>query len=146
MVTFILYIFYYNKKIYTSVILILQKWKDGVQGRSLKKNEIQCLEMKIRVSLMAQQVKNQPAMQETQETRVWFLGQEDPLGQKNGNALQCTLLKNSMDRGACVVLRSLCGPQSAWSQGVGHDWVTDARSYRSEYIIFGNIYRGSTLC
>ena len=28
---------------------------------------------------MAQQVKNSPAVQETQETRVRFLGQEDPL-------------------------------------------------------------------
>ena len=28
---------------------------------------------------MAQQVKNLPAMQETQETQVWPLGQEDPL-------------------------------------------------------------------
>ena len=28
---------------------------------------------------MAQQVKNQPAMQKTQEARVWSLGQEDPL-------------------------------------------------------------------
>jgi len=27
---------------------------------------------------MAQQVKNLPAMQETQETQVWSLGQEDP--------------------------------------------------------------------
>ena len=30
-------------------------------------------------SLMAQRVKNPPAVQETQETWVWFLGQEDPL-------------------------------------------------------------------
>ena len=30
-------------------------------------------------SLMAQQVKNLPAMQETQKKRVWPLGQEDPL-------------------------------------------------------------------
>ena len=32
-----------------------------------------------RASRMAQQVKNPPAMQETQETRVWSLVQEDPL-------------------------------------------------------------------
>ena len=30
-------------------------------------------------SLMAQQVKNMPAMEETQEMLVWSLGQEDPL-------------------------------------------------------------------
>jgi len=32
-----------------------------------------------RASRMAPQVKNPPAMQETQETRVGSLGQEDPL-------------------------------------------------------------------
>ena len=32
-----------------------------------------------RASLMAQQVKNLPAMQETQETQVWSLSREDPL-------------------------------------------------------------------
>ena len=36
---------------------------------------------------MAQSVKNQPAMQETQETQVQSLGQEDPLEQENGNPL-----------------------------------------------------------
>ena len=30
-------------------------------------------------SQMAQEVKNLPAMQETQEMQVWSLGQEDPL-------------------------------------------------------------------
>ena len=28
---------------------------------------------------MAQQIKYPPAIQETQETRIWSLGQEDPL-------------------------------------------------------------------
>ena len=32
-----------------------------------------------RASLMAQQVKNPPAVQETQETQIWSLRQEDPL-------------------------------------------------------------------
>ena len=32
--------------------------------------------------LMAQRVKNLPAMQETEETQVQFLGQEDPLEKK----------------------------------------------------------------
>ena len=31
---------------------------------------------------MAQRVKNLPAMQETEETQVQFLGQEDPLDKK----------------------------------------------------------------
>ena len=34
---------------------------------------------------MAQQVKNSPAMQETQETRVQFLGWEDPLEEEMAN-------------------------------------------------------------
>ena len=41
-------------------------------------------------------VKNLPAMQETQ---VRSLGRKDP-GEANGNQLQCSCLKNSMDRGA----------------------------------------------
>ena len=47
-------------------------------------------------SLMAQTVKNLPAMQEIQ---VRFLGQEDPL-EGNGNPLQYPCLENFMDRGA----------------------------------------------
>ena len=35
-----------------------------------------------------------------QETRVWFLGQEDPLEEGNGNPLQYSCLENPMDRGA----------------------------------------------
>ena len=45
-------------------------------------------------------VKNLPAMQETQETQVRFLGWEDPLGIGNGTLLQYSCLKNSKDRGA----------------------------------------------
>ena len=37
---------------------------------------------------MAQWVKNPPVIQETQETQVWSLGQEDPLGEGNSNPLQ----------------------------------------------------------
>ena len=36
-------------------------------------------------SLMAQQVKNLPAVQETWETWVQSVGQEDPLEEENGN-------------------------------------------------------------
>ena len=49
---------------------------------------------------LAQWVKNTPAIQETQETRVWSLCQEDSLGGGNGNPLQYSCLENSMDRGA----------------------------------------------
>ena len=51
-------------------------------------------------SPMAQQGKNLPAMQESQERQVQFLGWEDPLEEENGNPLQYSCLKNSMDRGA----------------------------------------------
>jgi len=49
---------------------------------------------------MAQRVKNPPAIQETQETWVQSLGQEDPLEEGNGTVLQYSYLKNLMDRGA----------------------------------------------
>ena len=49
---------------------------------------------------MAQAIKNPPAMQETQETWVQYLGQEDPLEEENGNPLQYSCLKNAMDKGA----------------------------------------------
>ena len=47
--------------------------------------------------LMAQQVKNPPAMQETQ---VPSLGQEGPSAGGNGNSLRYSCLKNPMDKGA----------------------------------------------
>ena len=50
-----------------------------------------------RASLVAQMVKNPPAMQ---ETWVRSLGQEEPLEKGNGCPLQNSCLKNSMDRGA----------------------------------------------
>ena len=48
-------------------------------------------------SLVAQTVKHLPTMWET-----WFqsLGQEDPLGEGNGNPLQYSCLENAMDGGA----------------------------------------------
>ena len=48
-------------------------------------------------SLVAQTVKRLPAMR---ETWVQSLGQEDPLGEGNGNPLQYSCLENSMDGGA----------------------------------------------
>ena len=49
---------------------------------------------------MAQQVKSLPAMQQTQETQVQSLGQEDPPGEGNGNPFQHSCLENPLDRGA----------------------------------------------
>ena len=51
-------------------------------------------------SLMAQSVKNPPAMQETQ---FRFLGQEDPLEKEKANPLQYSCLESPMDRGAWQV-------------------------------------------
>ena len=50
-----------------------------------------------RASLVAQMVKNLPAVQ---ETWIWSLGQEDPLEKLDGNQLQYSWLEISMDRGA----------------------------------------------
>ena len=52
-------------------------------------------------SLVAQMVKNLPAMQ---EAWVHSLGQEDPL--ENGMALQYPCLENPMGRGACWAIYS----------------------------------------
>ena len=49
---------------------------------------------------MVQQVKNHPAMQETQETQIQSLGQEDPLEEENGSPLQYSCPENPMDRGS----------------------------------------------
>ena len=42
---------------------------------------------------MAQQVKNPPAMQETQEMQVWSLGQEDSLEEEMANCSSIPALK-----------------------------------------------------
>ena len=47
--------------------------------------------------MVAQRVKNLPAMQ---ETWVQYLGCEDSLGEGNGNPLQYSCLENPMDGGA----------------------------------------------
>ena len=45
-------------------------------------------------------VKNQPEMQELQETQIRSLGQRDSPGGGHGNSLQYSFLENPMDRGA----------------------------------------------
>ena len=49
---------------------------------------------------MAQQVKNPPTTQKTQETWARSLGQEDPLEEENDNPFQYSYLKHPVDRGA----------------------------------------------
>ena len=51
----------------------------------------------IGASLVAQTVKNLPAVQQTQ---VQSLGQEDPLEKGMPRKLQCSCLENSLNRGA----------------------------------------------
>ena len=48
-------------------------------------------------------VKNPPAVQETQETQVQSLGQEDSTRGGDGNPLQYSCQENPMDRGAWQV-------------------------------------------
>ena len=66
---------------------------------------------------MAQQVKNPPAMQETQEMQVQFLGWEDPLEEEmtaHSNILAWKIQwTEEPDR-----------LESQGSQRVGHNWVT----------------------
>ena len=60
-------------------------------------------------------VENLPAMQNTQETQVWFLGQEDPL--EEGVATHSSILARKIPRKE--------EPGRLWSTGsqrVGHDW------------------------
>ena len=62
----------------------------------VKKSSFVSLLFPLRASLVAQMVKNPPAMP---ETMVRSLGGEEPLEEGNGNPLQCSGLENSMDRG-----------------------------------------------
>ena len=70
------------------------------------------------VSLVAQMVKNLPAMQ---ETWIWSLSQEDPL-------------KKGMPTHSCILAWKIPWPkkpgglQSMESQKVGHDWVTNTHT------------------
>ena len=65
----------------------------------------------IKSSLRAQQEKNPPAVQETQEMQVRSLGREDPLEEEVAN--QYSWMKNLMDKGAWL--------QSNGLQRVGHN-------------------------
>ena len=68
----------------------------------------------MRTLLIAQSVKNLPAMQ---ETWVRFLGREDSPGEGDGNSLQYSCVKNPMDREAwCTTVHGVAR--------VGQDRVT----------------------
>ena len=70
-----------------------------------------------RASLMAQWGKNPPAVQDTQETWVWFLGWEDPL--EKGMATRSSILAWRIPW-----TKETGRLQSTGLQRVGHDWVT----------------------
>ena len=80
----------------------------------------------VRASLVAQMVKNLPAMQETQ---VWSLGWGDPL--EKGMETHSSIL-------AWTVLCTLepRGLQSMGSQRVGHDWATMKSSANRDVFYF----------
>ena len=75
-------------------------------------------------SLVAQMVKNQPAMQ---ETWVRFLGWEDHL--KKGMATHASILAWKIPWPEEPV-----GLQSMGSQRVGHDWVTNTFTFTTQHI------------
>ena len=66
-------------------------------------------------SQVAQWIKNLPAMQEMQETQVWFLGHEDPL--EEGTAPHSSILAWRIPW-----TEEPGGLQFMGSQRVGHDW------------------------
>ena len=76
-----------------------------------------CIQCSLWASLMGQQAKNQPAMQETQEMWVQSQGWEDPLEEKNGNLLSILAWR----------IPWIEEPGGLWykgSQRVRHNWAT----------------------
>ena len=67
---------------------------------------------------MAQQVKNLPAVQETQETQVQPLGWKDPLEEEKEMATHSSILAWKIPR-----TEEPGGLPSRGSQGVRHDWM-----------------------
>ena len=67
--------------------------------------------------ISCRQVKNMPAMQETEETWIWSLGREDPL-EKEMATTPVFFPRKSHGK------RSLVGYRP-WGRRVGHDWATN---------------------
>ena len=72
------------------------------------------------------EVKNLPAMQKTQETRVWFLGGEDPLEKEITTYF-------SICAGEMLWTEDLGRLQSMGSQRVVHDWAHTGIGYIDVY-------------
>ena len=88
---------------------------------------------------MVQQVKNLPAMQETQEMGVWSLVWEDSPGEGNGYPLQYFCLENPMDRGAWWVHEA---PESDTTEWPSAQQSTDHFSGQE----LGNIFSVCLVC
>ena len=74
----------------------------------------------LRAALVAQTVKNLPAVQETQ---IRSLDQEDPLREGNSNPVQPSCLENSMDRGAWWA--TVSGVTKSWI------WLGDTHTHQT---------------
>ena len=103
----------------------------------LKKNEWHEIQQNINpykeTSLMAQRVKNLPAVQETQEIWVWFLGQEEPWRRKWQPTPVFLPEKSQGQRSQAGGLRSM------WYQRVGHDWATEYSTAQHKNEVYPNI-------
>ena len=76
----------------------------------------------LKASLLVQQVKNLPAVEETQEMLVWSLGQEDPLEKEMASHISILAWKTPWTE-------EPGGLQSTGLQRVRHDWVTKHNTY-----------------
>ena len=82
-------------------------------------------------SLVAQTVKNLPAMQENQ---VWSLGREDPPGEGNSDPLQYPCLESSLEE-------EPGGLQFMGLQRVQHPWVTHKLRLKHFNVLTGSRVR-----
>ena len=90
----------------------------------------------VRASLVTQMVKNPPTMQE-----IWVgsLGQEDPL--EKGIATHCSILAWRIPW-----TEKLGWLQSMWSQRVGHNWATNAKTLHTHIYVCIHIYTCMLSC
>ena len=75
-----------------------------------------------RISLVAQMVKHPPTMR---ETRVWFLGRDDPLEKEMGT-------HSSILAWRIPWMEEPGRLQSTGSQRVGHNWATSLSNHRTK--------------
>ena len=88
-----------------------QRTKERLGGLCPLRKDQQCGYYPLRASLAAQTVKNLLAVQ---ETWVCSLGWEDSPGEKNGNPLQYSWLRNPVDRGAWRATVRGIGKSGTW--------------------------------